>query len=226
MSEMSKRPPLKLSDKLYDADIRRALLRRLVARDPSVSILHELPLGRGQRRADVVGVNGHLAGFEIKSDRDSLARLQGQAESYDAVFDYNTIVVSERLLPASMQKVPDWWGVMLFKGNAEFPKLTIVRRAKRNGHQDKWALTRLLWKDECGHALRIAGVSITRDQPVVQYWTLLMEMPLEFIRASVRRAFRLRRVPVSAWLQIQDDDSDSISPNRLAHPSQCPEASC
>jgi hypothetical protein len=106
---MSNRPPSKLSEKLYDADIRRALLQRLLVQDPSVSILHELPLDRGQRRADVVGVNGHLAGFEIKSDRDSLARLPGQTESYDAVFDYNTIVVSERLLSASLQKIPDWW---------------------------------------------------------------------------------------------------------------------
>jgi hypothetical protein len=224
--QMSSRPPSKLSGKLYDADIRRALLQRLVVRDPSVSILHELPLDRGQRRADIVCVNGHLAGFEIKSDRDSLARLPGQVASYDAVFDYNTIVLSGRLLSASMQKVPDWWGVMLFKGNAESLKLTSVRRARRNCNQDKWALTRLLWKNECGEALRIAGICITRDQPVVEYWKLLMDMPLGFIRASVRRAFKLRRVPVSACLQTQDDDSNSISPNRLGLPTQCSEAFC
>jgi hypothetical protein len=223
---MSNRPPSKLSEKLYDADIRRALLQRLLVQDPSVSILHELPLDRGQRRADVVGVNGHLAGFEIKSDRDSLARLPGQTESYDAVFDYNTIVVSERLLSASLQKIPDWWGVMLVKGSAESLKLTIVRRARRNWDQDKWALTRLLWKNECGQALRIAGVGITRDQPVVQYWKVLMDMPLDFIRASVRRAFKLRRVPVSASPQTQDDDSSSISPSRLALLNQYPEESC
>ena len=45
-------------------------------------ILDELGICRGRVRIDLTVVNGLLHGYEIKSERDTLARLETQADLY------------------------------------------------------------------------------------------------------------------------------------------------
>ncbi len=66
---------------LADSDIRPLLREWLRARhegDPETVILDELGICRGRVRIDLTVVNGLLHGYEIKSDRDTLARLATQ----------------------------------------------------------------------------------------------------------------------------------------------------
>src|SRR5437773_2095115 len=79
---------------MLDGDIRKALVERLNREDPSAAIFHELPLLRGKGRADIAAVNGVLAGYEIKSERDTLRRIVAQRNHYDSVFDVVVIVVA------------------------------------------------------------------------------------------------------------------------------------
>ena len=79
---------------VFDRDIRKALLESLRsehAEDPSTLILQELAVCDGSARVDVAVLNGSLAGFEIKSERDSLNRLESQIENYARCFDSLTI---------------------------------------------------------------------------------------------------------------------------------------
>jgi hypothetical protein len=65
---------------LCDSDIRKLLLSHLSSQDednPSL-VVEELGLNQGDARIDVAVVNGHLHGYEIKSDRDSLRRFHRQ----------------------------------------------------------------------------------------------------------------------------------------------------
>src|SRR5689334_18909683 len=91
-------PPSDAVLRLRDKDIRSALVSHLRRTDPEVVIFHELPLSRGERRADVVAINGVLAGYEIKSDGDSLDKLKAQASEYESVFEYVTVVLARRHL--------------------------------------------------------------------------------------------------------------------------------
>ena len=100
---------------LSDAEIRPALRSRILHAygDEQDSVLiEELGLCRGQVRVDMAIVNGHIHGFEIKSDRDSLKRLSGQAEIYNKVFDRMTMVVGKRHMCGVLESLPPWWGVL------------------------------------------------------------------------------------------------------------------
>jgi len=95
-----------------DQEIRQALRSRLSskhAKQADTVFIEEFGICRGQGRMDPVVVNSVFHGYEIKSDRDSLRRLDGQVELYSKVLDRATIVVGDRHLSATLNLVPDWW---------------------------------------------------------------------------------------------------------------------
>src|SRR5258708_29715408 len=85
---------------MRDLDVRRALLAQLrQEHDQRDSlIVEELGLLEGRLRIDVALVNGVFAGYEIKSEVDTLERLASQQAAYSAVFDLVTIVAGPRHL--------------------------------------------------------------------------------------------------------------------------------
>jgi len=68
-------------------------------------------------------INGELHGFELKSERDTLARLEDQAELYSQVFDRMTLIIAKRHLEKAVPKIPRWWGIIAaqFQGKAIVP---------------------------------------------------------------------------------------------------------
>jgi len=67
---------------MNDAGIRRNLHCKKLRRhhvDPDTLVVDELGLKHGKCRADIAVINGHLMGYEIKSDDDSLRRLAGHS---------------------------------------------------------------------------------------------------------------------------------------------------
>jgi len=97
---------------LLDQNIREALKRTLREQDSSAAIIDELPLLRGRGRADLAFVNGEMWGFEIKSEADSLVRLGVQADNYESVFEFNTIVAARKHLRLARKKIPTNWGII------------------------------------------------------------------------------------------------------------------
>ncbi len=57
---------------------------------PDTLILNELGISAHEARVDVAVLNGRFAGYEIKSDVDSLRRLASQSSVYDLVLDEMT----------------------------------------------------------------------------------------------------------------------------------------
>jgi hypothetical protein len=142
---------------MRDLDIRRALHRELADAHAheirTTRIIDELAVCHGNARVDVAVINGSLSGYEIKSERDTLARLPSQAEHYGQVFDYMTIVGSRRHLDAIRSTVPRWWGLTAAeRGPDGEVALRALRQPKRNRNTVAHAVCQLLWRAE---ALRI-----------------------------------------------------------------------
>lgn len=136
---------------LGDSEIRSVLRSRLSQKrthKPRTVLIEELGLCRGQVRVDLSVVNGLLHGYEIKSDRDSLRRLNGQIELYGKVFDRATLVVGERHLAEALDSVPKWWGILLARRSAKGLQLKTVRSPGNNPKKDPRALVELLWLDD------------------------------------------------------------------------------
>lgn len=67
----------------------------------------------GVCKADVVVLNGTATAYEIKSERDSLARLQSQLAAYSELFAAVNVVTSPSHLESVMRLVPADVGVLL-----------------------------------------------------------------------------------------------------------------
>lgn len=136
---------------LGDEEIRFVLRARLSQKHANKSrtvFIEELGLCRGQVRVDLSVVNGLLHGYEIKSDRDSLRRLNNQVELYGKVFDRATLVVGARHLAEALDNVPVWWGILLAHRSAKKLQIKTVRSPRSNPKKDPRALVELLWLDD------------------------------------------------------------------------------
>lgn len=139
---------------MNDPEIRKLLIPSLVKQFPEGRIIQELTVDStwGESTindtaiADVVVVSDLLHCYEIKSDKDTLARLPRQMKQYNRVFDTVTLVVGERLFPDAVlsQGVP--WGCGL--GLCAFGKMRVIREPKRVYYKDWPVFARLLWRCE------------------------------------------------------------------------------
>jgi hypothetical protein len=147
---------------MRDRDIRTALHRTELApfwADGESVVLDEFGICEGDNRVDIAVVNGALHGWEIKSERDTLARLPGQMDAYGRVFDTMTIVVASSHVAAVEKAVPGWWRILEAEyGAGGWLELRIIRAGGLNVEQDAFSLAQLLWRDEVVHLLRERGV--------------------------------------------------------------------
>lgn len=76
----------------------------------TASMLNEFRIATS--KADLVILNGTATVYEIKSERDSLARLSSQVENYKRVFAKVNVIASEGHIQSVLETVPDDVGVM------------------------------------------------------------------------------------------------------------------
>ena len=172
-----------------------AMLRRYHS-SKNALVLDELGLMHGSCRADIAVINGRLLGFEIKSNDDSLRRLQGQIDAYNSVFDTVTIIVGTRHRRAVTKTVPPWWGIVVatesVKGKARF---RIQRKAKPNPSISPFSVAQLLWRDEIVELLRQFGApsSVLRFPRNILYRLLAWHLPVDELRRVVCRQLKSRK---------------------------------
>lgn len=182
---------------MRDRDIRSALHTQLWAEhhdDETTLILDELGLCQGAVRADVAVINGSLAGFEIKSDHDTLARLPNQVEVYGRVFDYLTLIVGVKHAASIRKAVPAFWGIVVATEDDGVLHLRSRRSAKRNRNVDPLAVVRLLWRDEA--LALLAQYDLNRglqSKPRRRLWDALVDrLPPDELAGAVRETLRAR----------------------------------
>ena len=183
---------------LGDLTIRSALRSKLLAdhaKEGDTALMEELGLCRGRVRVDLALVNGHLNGYEIKSDRDTLTRLETQAEIYMKVFDRLTIVVGSKHLSSIGTRLPEWWGILqaIQGGDGRLVRFRNVRRPKLNPQRDPRSLVELLWRDDAIRLLEEADVRGVRGKPRRVVWDRLCDhFDVEEIATAVRLQLKVR----------------------------------
>lgn len=180
---------------MRDVDIRSRLRDGLATKFAGDLIRNEVGLCLGETRVDLAVVNGHIHGYEIKSDRDTLARLPSQIELYDRVLDYSTIVCGPRHLANVIDQVPERWGVIEASGAPGAVKLHQRRRPKLNRELDPLSIAQLLWRDEAADVLVSVGQQVRRRDTRWDLWDRLALLPLTKLQLHVRTALKARR----AW---------------------------
>ncbi len=183
---------------MNDAQIRSSFHRKRLRRHhshPGTLVLDELGLKHGKCRADIAVINGHLIGYEIKSDDDSLHRLAQQIEAYSAVFDRATAVIGRRHLVGVENFAPRWWGIMVaVRGQRGAIHFETVRRAAMNPSVDVFAVAQLLWRNEAEEELVKRGFPgrILRQKRSVLYRELVSVLDGRELRKMVRERLKMR----------------------------------
>jgi hypothetical protein len=108
-------------------------------------------------KADVVVLNGTATAYEIKSERDSLARLTNQVTAYSDVFAAVNVVTSPLHVRQVLRQVPGWVGVLVL---SEKFTLQVERPAVADAARtDPLAVLDLMRVDEARRVLRSLDIS-------------------------------------------------------------------
>lgn len=165
-------------------------------RGNTLTVLEEFGVNHGQARADIAVFSDFIHGYELKSDLDSLDRLENQVRAYSECFDKVTLVTSYRLAGRALHMTPTWWGVLLaHEGRLRGIKLSEARRAIKNPALNPIALSRLLWRDEAMELLkRFSAQAGLLSKPRKELYDRLGEaVPLPDIRAHVIACIKNRK---------------------------------
>jgi len=182
---------------LTDVDLRQAVHAEIVptlAGNSPTRILDEMAICAGEARVDIAVINGRLHGFEIKSEADTLARLEQQTAAYNRVFDTMTIVCGENHFASVESSVPAWWGIYTAKLSEGKVKLSGLRQSGMNNNVDNFSLAQLLWKSELVQLLLGAGINkgISR-KPCRELWGMVAESyPTCELQSNVRKILSIR----------------------------------
>lgn len=115
----------------------------------SAHVVEELGLENGSSRIDLALLAETIAGYEIKSDFDSNARLYNQIHAYNRIFDHIYIVTSPVSAKFIDGLLPSWWGVLHGERNAEGQvQLRELKKPTTNPGKDTYSLLTLLKRDE------------------------------------------------------------------------------
>jgi len=191
-----------------DTIIREALLERLskeYAANPEYRVISELGLWHGAARIDVAVVNGILHGFEIKSDRDTLARLPEQREAYNSVFDKVTLIVGGKHFIDAFKMIPDWWGIETVHMNEDGSIFfNSIREPQDNQEQHDISIARLLWRREALDLLESIGKADgVRSKPRDAIYTRVVEsLELGMLKQHVRSVLQSPRQNWRSGVQL------------------------
>jgi len=184
---------------MNDPQIRKAFHETILLKhhnQPTTLVIDELGLEHGRCRADIAVVNGHLIGYEIKSDVDSLKRLSSQINVYNAVFDNSSLILTERHLDEALRIVPDWWGIIVVKEVAENSlKFKHLRSPHQNANINNYSVAQLLWREEAQEVLMSLGIrgARLREKRSKLYRYIVEMLDSQDLRLVVRKYLKRRQ---------------------------------
>ena len=202
-----------LTGRLSETALRSALVRFLAEQPHSEGVLiEELAIEHGAARIDVAIAGEDLAGYEIKSDFDTLDRLARQMHAYQRVFDRLTVVTTSVYADQVTALLPSWWGVLVGESDNGEVRLSYRRHAAAHTRQDPRTIAAMLWRDEAlAFALNQLQHPIksraTRDE---LYELIATQVPMPAIKQRVIAKLKSREIsrqstytlPEASWRTV------------------------
>lgn len=189
-------------DPVREVDVRAAIAARAASNAGPQRVVPELALCQAEARIDVAVVEPRrLVGWEIKTEVDGLRRLPRQEEVYSRVFDRVWLAAHVKHLPAAIELVPHWWGIVRIEERSFGCRLVQVRPSRLNRSVDLRALACLLWRDEVLEELASLGLADSlKRAPRRDLWDALASAaPRRVSPSELRRRIRLRLISRRGW---------------------------
>ena len=136
--------------KLKDEQMRSILFEYYESKGKRLRFFEEFCFGRKTRADALLVTEEEMIGFEFKSDKDNLNRLEHQIHDYERYCDRNYLVTGQKLKEKDRSAVAEHWGIYcVYLDDEETIQLECIRRAQPN--QKRMRLhnqLRLLWRSE------------------------------------------------------------------------------
>tara|TARA_Y100000310_G_C20555642_1_gene750361 strand:- start:445 stop:1176 length:732 start_codon:yes stop_codon:yes gene_type:complete len=121
----------------------------------STLVINELTFVGLSRRIDLALVkDGELIGIEIKSELDTLKRLDGQLEEYAAYFDKIYVFTTEKHYERSSEIATRSEGILVLKNNS----IKTMRRGRKQPIRDRRSFIKMMRATDLYHLVRKSGV--------------------------------------------------------------------
>lgn len=134
----------------------------------TASLLAEFRVGTC--KADLAILNGTATVYEIKSERDSLSRLERQVNAYASVFAAVNVVASENHIPAILSLVPEEIGILQL--NRRFRLSTVRESVSRPEETSPTAIFDSIRLNEACAILRQVNIEVPKVPNTVLSSTL------------------------------------------------------
>ncbi len=186
-----------VENKLLEEDLKVIALNSFISKgyiDLTSTVINEFTIDNFSRRVDIALITkGNLIAVEIKSDSDSLVRLEGQTKKYLEYFDKVIILSSKRHLSKILSLVPsnvEVWTVCA-KG-----KVKIEKRGRLKKIEKKSNYLDLLKKDELSSLskiMRLDSKDKSKQELKIDIENKIDVLPFnkikEFLVYSIKRRF-------------------------------------
>lgn len=171
--------------RLYDGDIRPVLFDTYEMGNARLRFFEEFCIGKS--RADAVMISDEITGFEIKSDKDSLDRLEKQVKNYNRFCDKAYLVVGTKFLEKAEEEIPAFWGIYyVYADNEGTIRIEMIREAAQNPRIRIKTQMKLLWRNELINIVRkykMGGVSTRNKRQLAEL--ILEKLPKELARREM-----------------------------------------
>lgn len=200
---------------LDEADLKAVVLNELLHRSQGwqrAVIANEFRLGTTSVRADLAVFGTEFVGIEIKSERDSLKRLNAQVAAYAKYFDRVIVAVASRHLPnldwKALHKADVWaisesGRISVASERSEFPETSCLSELLTFAQRSRHDLD-----DECpdSDATAIFELEFRKrfGETSDQFWRSVGDKQIAPSDLALLSRFRDRREVLSAWTRDQE----------------------
>lgn len=158
----------------------------------NATLINEMVVADWSRRADLAVANGHLQAFEIKSDFDSLKRLDGQLETFVSRFEKVTVVCAPKFTYEVTKKVASDIGVIEYSNTNHGVRFKIVQRGRTSILRNKSIYLNFLLKKELQTFLVENGSQLPFETSRESLENMAYQFSLSRIRSFTLNALKNR----------------------------------
>ena len=164
---------MKNCKKLKDEQMRSILFEYYEEKGKRLRFFEEFRLGRKTRADALLVTETEMIGFEFKSDKDTLTRLEHQIHDYERFCDRNYLVTGQKFKEKAPEEIPEHWGIYcIYMDDSQTLQLECIRKAQPNKKRMRLHnQLRLLWRSELIPIIRkhkLGGVSAKNKLELVR----------------------------------------------------------
>lgn len=203
-----------MSSLLREQEVKIAFINWLFEKGmlDDATIINEMVVANWSRRADLAIANGHLQAFEIKSDFDSLKRLDGQLETFTSRFEKVTVVCAPKFTYEVTKKVASDVGIIEYSNTNKGIKFKIIQRGRISVLSNKKFYINYLLKKELQLLIVEHSKQLLFESGRESLEHIAAQLPLSKIRSFVLNAIKKRYQETSTVFL------NSLIKNKLSSP--------